>query len=243
MKIRVLGFSGSPRRMGNSRFLLEKALDAAEAVVPGKVKTELYSMSGKGISGCVSCGRCFELKHCAQEDDFQEIRDKWLLADAILYSAPVYQMGIPGQVKCFLDRLGCSMFENRKHLKAIGVIAQGADLFSGQDLVMVSLISHAVFMGCVPAAGRQYGSHLGAGGWTRLSGDKNSLRRLFEGGDADAEMAVKAAEDVSRSVVQLAMVLKAGGTACYDMLKADGGFSSFLSRLDPVGAKSDVNAD
>jgi hypothetical protein len=74
-------------------------------------------------------------------------------------------------------------------------------------------------------------------------GDKNSLRRLFESGDADAEMAVKAAEDVSRSVVQLAMVLKAGGTACYDMLKADGGFSSFLSRLDPVGNKSDVNED
>jgi multimeric flavodoxin WrbA len=240
VRIRVLGICGSPRRMGNSHFLLEKALHAAEAAIPGMVKTELYSMSGRSISGCLSCGRCFHLKRCAHEDDFQEIRDKWLWADAVLYSAPVYQMGIPGQMKCFLDRLGCSMFENRKHLKAIGVIAQGADLFSGQDLVMVSLINHAVFMGCVPTAGRQYGSHLGAGGWTRLSGDKNSLRRLFESGDADAEMAVKAAEDVSRSVVHLAMVLGAGGTACYDTLKADGGFSSFLSRLDPVGNTSDV---
>jgi len=146
-------------------------------------------------------------------------------------------------MKCFIDRLGCSLFESRRHLKAIGVIAQGADLFSGQDLVMVSLINHAVYMGCVPAVGRQFGSHLGAGGWTRLSGDKDSLRRLFEGGDADAEVAVKAAEDVARSVVQLAMVLKAGGTACYHMLKADGSFSSFLSRLDPVRDKSDVNKD
>ena len=27
-------------------------------------------------------------------------------ADAHLYSVPVYHVGIPGQVKCFIDRLG-----------------------------------------------------------------------------------------------------------------------------------------
>jgi multimeric flavodoxin WrbA len=231
LKIKLLGISGSPRKMGNSHFLLGKALAAAKNAMPEEVLIESYSISGKDISGCIACNRCKDLGGCAIEDDFQELRNKWLGADAIIYSVPVYQMGLPGQLKCFIDRLGHSSFDHRKHLKAIGVIAQGGDLFSGQDQVMVSLILHAVFMGCVPVAGKVYGSHLGAGGWTRLRGCKNSLCSLWEDGEDDAQLTVKAVEDVAASVIQTAAILKAGGIACYDMLDEDGGFHSFLEHL------------
>ena len=47
MKVRVLGIAGSPRRKGNSEFLLEQALEAAKSAAPEQVETEFYSMAGK----------------------------------------------------------------------------------------------------------------------------------------------------------------------------------------------------
>jgi len=85
MSIKVLGICGSPRKNGNSRFLLEFALKAAEVTAPEAVKTELYSLSGKTINPCDSCHQCEKLGHCRQTDDvFAELRDKWLAADAVV---------------------------------------------------------------------------------------------------------------------------------------------------------------
>jgi multimeric flavodoxin WrbA len=105
-KVRLLGISASPRKLGNSRYLLERSLEAAEQAAPDRVRSELYSLAGKQIAPCISCFRCRDLGDCAIADDFQDLRDKWAEADAIIYSVPVYHMGIPGQLKCFIDRLG-----------------------------------------------------------------------------------------------------------------------------------------
>ena len=41
--IKILGINASPRKRGNSHYLLNIALEAAEELVPGQVKTELFS--------------------------------------------------------------------------------------------------------------------------------------------------------------------------------------------------------
>jgi multimeric flavodoxin WrbA len=87
--IKVLGISGSPRKKGNSVYLLERALTAATYVAPEAVQPESYPLAGKKISGCISCFKCMEKQDCIIEDDFQALRDKWIEADALLYSIPV----------------------------------------------------------------------------------------------------------------------------------------------------------
>lgn len=237
-KIELLGICASPRKTGNSRFLLDKALDAANEAAPDVVESELFSLAGKQIGPCISCFRCAEAGDCTVEDDFHELRDKWVAADAVIYSVPVYHMGIPAQLKCFIDRLGNSLFSFyggnlARNLKAVGVVVQGSHVFAGQEQVMVALISHAVLMSCVPVAGDPWQSYLGAAGWTRDQARKDSLRRLYDDGEADAEIAVDAADSLGKRVVQMAQVIRSGGATHREMLEKDGTYTAFLSRLSP----------
>lgn len=235
-KIKLLGICASPRKSGNSRYLLERALVAAEQAAPGRVKAELYSFAGKNIAPCISCFRCGDLGDCATEDDFQELRDKWAQADALIYSVPVYHIGIPGQLKCFIDRLGNTLYfyyggQVSRSLKSVGVVAQGSHLFAGQEQVITTLINHAVLLSCLPVAGDPWPSYLGAAGWTRDGSRKDSLQRLFEEGEADALITVAAAESLGKRVTQTALLLKAGGQASRELLQADGSYEAFLGRL------------
>ncbi len=234
--IKLLGISASPRKSGNSRYLLERALGAAKQTAPDRVRSELYSIAGKEMGPCVSCFRCADLGDCAIEDDFHELRDKWAEADALIYSVPVYHMGIPGQLKCFIDRLGNTLYHYyggrmSRSLKSVGVVVQGSHLFAGQEQVITALINHAVLLSCVPVAGDPWPSYLGAAGWTRDGSRKDSLRRLYEEGEADALVTVAAAESLGKRVVQMALLLKAGGEASRDLLKEDGSYDAFLGRL------------
>jgi multimeric flavodoxin WrbA len=215
---------------------LERALTAADGVAAGRVESDLSSFARKDVGPCISCFRCEELGDCAIEDDFQELRDAWMAADAIIYSVPVYHMGVPGQLKCFIDRLGNTLCMEEeggptKLLKAVGVVAQGDCIFSGQEQVMIWLINHAVLMGCIPVAGDPWQSYLGAAGWTRNELGKDSLRRLYESGEEDAQIAVAAAESLGRRVTEMALLLKAGGAAFRDVLATDGAYAFFLGRL------------
>jgi len=233
--VKLLGICGSPRKSGNSRFLLERSLASAEASLGDALEVELYSFAGKEIAPCNSCFRCIDLGQCAIVDDFQELRDKWVAADAILYSVPVYHMGVPGQVKCFIDRLGNSLEGGQgtvsKQLKSVGVITQGADIFAGQEQVMTYLVNHAILMSCLPVAGDPYHSYIGAAGWTCNSLERDSLQRLHSNGETGAKIAVAAAESVGKRVVQVALLIKCGGVACQAMLEGDGSYEPFLERL------------
>lgn len=234
--VRLLGICGSPRKTGNSRFLLDRAVAAAKETAPEAVETELYSFAGKEIAPCISCFRCMDAGDCTIEDDFQELRNKWVAADAVIYSVPVYHMGIPGQLKCFIDRLGNSLLSFyggvlSRNLKTVGVVVQGSHIFAGQEQVMTALLNHAVLMSCVPVAGDLWQSYLGAAGWTRDQSRKDSLRRLYDEGEADAEIAVIAADGLGKRVVQMALVIKSGGLIHREMLEEDGSYTVFLSRL------------
>jgi multimeric flavodoxin WrbA len=234
--IHILGISGSPRKMGNSRFLLDVMLDSAKECAPDIVKNEVYSISGKTFLPCDACDQCHDqLGFCRQtDDDFAELRDKWLAADVIIYSVPVFHMGIPGQLKIFIDRLGNSVVEsfNSRPLKVVGVIAQGTGMSTGQEAAMVFLNNHAVMMGCIPLGAVWPGGYLGVGGWTKVGKGKNALRDLYEQGEQDAVFTVDAIKELSGHIIMLTKILKAGGEQLRDELKADGGYEFFLRQLE-----------
>jgi multimeric flavodoxin WrbA len=235
-RIRLAAICGSPRKRGNSAFLLEHAVRGAEESLGDLLDTTVYSVAGKSIAPCDACSRCAKLGDCRTEDDFQELRNLWVGADAVIYSVPVYHYSIPAQLKCFIDRLGNSLdsfYGGRmvKDLKVIGAIAQGAHLFSGQEHAIAELVNHALCMGCVPMAGDCWESYVGAGGWTQSSERKDSLKKLYADGQEEARVAVQAASTLGRRVVQVAMLLKAGGNHHRELLEADGGYEVFLERL------------
>jgi hypothetical protein len=58
------------------------------------------------------------------------------------------------------------------------------------------------------------------------------LRELFEQGDKDTVFTVNAIKELSRHIVILSMILKAGGEQLREMLKKDGGYEFFLKQLE-----------
>lgn len=222
MEIKVLAISGSPRK-GNSEFLARKALEEAKNFKEIPVKTELYSFRGKEFKPCLGCGYCFKNKgDCVHQDDFAPLKEKWLASDVILYSVPVYHMSMPGQVKCFIDRLGNSFFPTfqpffeegpetiPKLLKIVGSIAQGLHIFSGQEHTITDLINHALIMQSIPVVGDLWESYIGVGGWTNNVDSRNALEEEYEKGDFDADIAVRATERLTQRALEMAVIVKTG---------------------------------
>jgi multimeric flavodoxin WrbA len=237
-KIEFLGICASPRK-GNSLFLLEKALEAARKLYPpGQVSTALLELRSQRIAPCTSCEGCSKTGgECIVPDSFQKVRNSWVKADVILYSVPVYHLGIPGQLKCFLDRLGNSQRKvysvpSPRRLKVVGVIAQGSHLFAGQELAIAFLHQHAVLLNCIPVSGDGWESYLGAAGWTRAQKATDALRKEYDQQEFDAQVAVRACETLVRRCLETAFILKAGGRALRRDLEGDPAYAPFLRQLD-----------
>ncbi len=234
----LLGICGSPRPTGNSRYLLDIALEEAQRAAGTRMQVETVNLARLKIGPCMSCYTCGKRNgECFIQDDFAFLRDKWAAADAVIYSIPVYHLGIPGQLKCFIDRLGNSLWSYyggvvAKSLRVIGIIVQGAHIFAGQEQAATQLIHHALVMGGIPVTGDPWESYIAAAGWTRCGDRKNSLRKLVDQGDEDALVTVRAARSLGRRVAQMALLVRAGGQALYRELAEDGGYSIFLQRLE-----------
>lgn len=252
-ELTLLGISASPRGDGNSLFLLQRAIEGAKSINFENLhlKVEVFSFRGKRFSSCEHCYGCERSKgECAIKDDFQELRDKWVDADIVIYSVPVYHSSIPGQLRCFHDRLGMSLskrypvikqgnkvfYPPRYHLKVVGNIAQGLDIFAGQERALQELIIHAMLSNCIPISGDSY---FGAGGWTARSRDKNSIEALAQAGDACAQTSVAEATSVGKRAVQLAAILRTGFHEMRTMLEQDQAFRPVLQRLKWERGKSE----
>lgn len=220
--LNILGISGSPRK-GNSEYLLDKALDAACDSAPGAQRQQ-YSVRGKKFSPCVACGKCGENGGtCIIKDDFAELRDLWHSADVIIYSVPVYHMSIPGQLKCFIDRLGnetfgryTKLFEPGKEklpklMKVVGSIAQGIHFSSGQEHTLTDLINHALLMQCIPVTGDMWQAYIGGVGWTANDPARDALEKQMDRNEYDAMLAVQSARDIGKRAAELALIIREGG--------------------------------
>jgi len=166
----------------------------------------------------------------------------WIDADIILYAFPVYHMGIPAQLKSFIDRLGNSLgyyfgsgkpgtYHIPRLMKVMGFIVQGAHLYGGQDLALSFMVNHALLMRCIPVPGDLPDSYIGAGGWTGGQISRQSLRELYERQDRDAMIGVESARQVARRAVQAAIVVREGLKASRAALAHDPSYGFVLEKL------------
>lgn len=143
-KVKILGIAGSPRK-GNTEYIVQQALEAAEGV--GNVDTDFVSLRGKLIKPCKADYTCFQ-KGTLDEpcptitDDFgNELMAKMAEADGMLVGAPVYFGGVTAQLKALMDR---SMALEAKAMalrnKVAGVLTVAYDRNGGQEHTLFDMI-------------------------------------------------------------------------------------------------------
>jgi len=110
----ILGISGSPRVNRNTDSAVKMILEECEA--RGE-KTEFITLRNKRISGCISCLGCTENNYCVVDDDFREIREAMLNADAIVIGAPNYYSLPNAATHALLERCFCFRHQSAFLLK------------------------------------------------------------------------------------------------------------------------------
>lgn len=101
--MKVLGINCSPRKGGNTEILIREVFKALEKE---KIKTELFQLGGKRVTGCVACMKCKKKKDgfCHQKNDvINDCIKKMMKADAIIIGSPVYNADISADAKAFLE--------------------------------------------------------------------------------------------------------------------------------------------
>ena len=179
----VIAFSGSPRKGGNSETLLREAIRGTGLDV------EVFRLSELDIEPCRSCGECEETGECVIEDAMQEVQSAIRKADRIIFSTPVYFMGIPAQAKAMVDR--CQAFWAEKNVlgrplpagkhgrKGLLLIVGGRKNQEGARCAEASLVS---FMRSVSVPEHRTLSYTGTDAKGEILKHPTALKEAYEAG-------------------------------------------------------------
>lgn len=104
MSTKVLGISTSPRINGNSDILLCRTLEGAESA---GAQTEYIRLVDYKIGPCTECNACYSTGTCRVEDDYQQILEKLINTDRLVFATPIFFMTVCAQAKMLIDRCQC----------------------------------------------------------------------------------------------------------------------------------------
>jgi multimeric flavodoxin WrbA len=106
--LRLLGIVGSPRKHGNSFYLVQRALQGAKEE-ERLVETKIIQLADLRIEPCRACESCAkEPFRCVnQNDDFEMVFEEMKRADGILLASPRYGPfgACPSKLQALLERL------------------------------------------------------------------------------------------------------------------------------------------
>ena len=100
--MKVLGFISSPRKEGNSAWVVNQILEGAKEQ---GAETKSWYSGELDIKPCNGCLACVQSDECVIADDMQDIYSELKQADAIILGSPVYMGQMSAQAKIFTDRL------------------------------------------------------------------------------------------------------------------------------------------
>jgi multimeric flavodoxin WrbA len=113
---KIIGILGSPLGEGNTAVLLDRALKGAE---DAGCNTEKIVVTSLDFQSCQEMMFCAEHETCIMDDDMQAIYPKFRTMDSIIIATPVMTMGVPGQLKCFMDRFQVFFMAKYKRKKSL----------------------------------------------------------------------------------------------------------------------------
>ncbi|GAB6097505.1 hypothetical protein JCM14469_37590 [Desulfatiferula olefinivorans] len=144
--MRITGLMGSPRKKGNTAFLLDTFL--AEAERHG-AETHRIHVPDLAVTPCTGCGRCERKGFCRFDDDMpNRIYPLLRMSDVVVIASPVYFYSVPAELKALIDRTQ-TLWARRYKLRlsdpdvssrqgfllSVGATG-GGDLFDGIRLTM-----------------------------------------------------------------------------------------------------------
>jgi multimeric flavodoxin WrbA/protein-tyrosine-phosphatase len=107
----VLGFQGSPRKKGNTSFLLTSFMQAAEKL---GAQTRIIEVTRKNIIPCKEYVVCERKGYCPIDDDVKtEIYPLIRQAEVVVLASPIFFFNMTAQLKAVVDR--CQLFWARKY--------------------------------------------------------------------------------------------------------------------------------
>lgn len=150
--MKVVAFSGSARRDGNTAILVKKVFSELENE---GIETELVQLAGKTVRGCTACYKCFERKdgRCAVAGDpVNECIEKMIAADGIIIASPTYFADISAETKALIDRCGMvaranGNFYRRKVGAAVIAVRRGGAIHGFDSINHFFLISEMIIPG------------------------------------------------------------------------------------------------
>jgi multimeric flavodoxin WrbA len=150
--LKVVAFSGSARKDGNTSMLLKHALKELEAE---GISTELVQLAGKPIRGCIACYKCFDNKdkRCAVKGDIvNDCIGKMVDADGIILGSPTYFADASPEIMALVCRAGMvaraneHMFKRKVGAAVVAVRRAGA-IHAFDSLNHFFLISQMIIPG------------------------------------------------------------------------------------------------
>lgn len=123
--MKIVGIQGSPRKAGNTDILLSVALEEAEK---NGVRTEKIPLGEKTIAPCDACVGCIKTGKCVIDDDAQEIYEKMVESNGIIWATPVYFWSMTSHAKTLMDRtyaLGFPTLQLANKVGGLIVVAAG----------------------------------------------------------------------------------------------------------------------
>ncbi len=101
--MKIIGFIASPRKEGNTAWLVNKILEGAKEQ---GAETQSWYFNDLDIKPCQSCYGCNQGdQRCVINDDMQKLYDAIEHAEALVLGSPTYMGQMSAQAKIFTDRL------------------------------------------------------------------------------------------------------------------------------------------
>jgi multimeric flavodoxin WrbA len=150
--MKVVAFSGSARRDGNTAILVKHVFAGLEKEGIG---TELVQLAGERVRGCIACYQCWQRKDgaCAVKDDcINDCIERMKGADGIILASPTYFADVTTEIKALVDRAGMVAKANgdlfrRKAGAAVIAVRRGGAIHAFDSLNHFFLISQMIVPG------------------------------------------------------------------------------------------------
>lgn len=102
-RMTIIGIIASPRKKGNTAFIVNKMLEGAKEQ---GAETSSFSFSDLTLKPCQGCLSCHKTdRGCVVDDDMQKIYAAIEEADVVILGSPIYMGQMSAQAKIITDRL------------------------------------------------------------------------------------------------------------------------------------------
>ncbi|MDJ0913256.1 MAG: flavodoxin family protein [Desulfobacterales bacterium] len=125
---KILGVIGSPRKLGNSEIMVKEI--SRNITAPHEL--ELLRLSDFDIRPCQGCYQCLFKEKCIMEDDYHQVTDAVLAADALILAVPAYFLGPNSVLKRFTDR-GLALYSSAEKMWGKPAVAVGIAGIPGKE--------------------------------------------------------------------------------------------------------------